>query len=205
MTRLFWSTVSGTIIRLSKIPVLLCLGVNIFQAWLREATNKSYSLNGRAIKRGGGGFIEKKNFFGTFFSNFPTFQRPSNSKGGGGKALMTRPLRQDIFFAASLRGVRKNMIGTLCLASFLIFNFLSYYFIVKTNKLLYNIFNRSLKQTYIHFPCAIFVKGIRSFVRLVPVFTSFLLLSNSFFLNFIFCTVFSMRNRKRKTTKINLE
>ena len=54
--------------------------------------------------RGGGGIgpshSEKNNFFWNFFqrSNVQTFQRPLSSRGGGGgKALMARPLREELF------------------------------------------------------------------------------------------------------------
>ena len=75
---------------------------------------KSSYLNGRAIKRGGwgrAGPLRKKGlFFGTFFSNVPKFQRLLSSRGGGGLGLNGRPLREELFFAASLSflGFRTN-------------------------------------------------------------------------------------------------
>ena len=74
---------------------------------LREATKKSFYLNGRAIKRGGGGgkgraIKEKITFFGTFFSNVPKFQRPFSSRGGGKLDLNGPAIMKRTFFAVSL-------------------------------------------------------------------------------------------------------
>ena len=53
---------------------------------------QSSSINGRAIKRGGGVKVraikKKLTFFGTFFTKVPRFQRP---------------LKKKLFFAASLK------------------------------------------------------------------------------------------------------
>ena len=53
---------------------------------------------------GGGGLAikEKNTFFITFFSKVSRYQRPLSSRGGGGKALMARPLREEFFLWLSL-------------------------------------------------------------------------------------------------------
>ena len=53
-------------------------------------------VKGQAIK-------EKRTFLTPFFSSIPMFQRPLSSRGVGGQALMARPLREELFFAASLK------------------------------------------------------------------------------------------------------
>ena len=56
----------------------------------RGSRKKSSALNGRAIKRGGGGGVmcraikEKITFLEPFLSNVPKFKRPLSSRGGGG-------------------------------------------------------------------------------------------------------------------------
>ena len=72
-----------------KLPDFILGKVKSFQGRLGKPQKKS-SLNGRAIK-------EKITFFGLFFSNVPKFQRPLSSRGEGGKALMARPLREELF------------------------------------------------------------------------------------------------------------
>jgi len=59
-----------------------------FNSSLGKPKKKS-SLKGRAIKKGGGGvkgwaIKEKIIFFGTIFSNVPTFHRPLSPRGEGG-------------------------------------------------------------------------------------------------------------------------
>ena len=61
---------------------------------LREAAKKVLLLLA--------GPLRKNEFFLTFFSNVPKFQRPLSSRGGRGQALMARPLREVRFFAATL-------------------------------------------------------------------------------------------------------
>ena len=87
---------------------------------LREAENNlllmagplrgGEGVKGRAIK-------EIRTYFGNFFSNVPTFQRSNGhwARGGegGGSALIARPLREELFLAASLKYfVRPSLVKT---------------------------------------------------------------------------------------------
>ena len=73
---------------------------------VKETAKKSSSLNGRAIKSGGGvngrAIKEKRTFFGTFFSNVPKCQRPLSSRGGGGLGLNGPAIKRRPFFSLRL-------------------------------------------------------------------------------------------------------
>ena len=68
----------------------------------KGSRKNSSSLNGRAIKRGGGvkgrAIKEKRPFFKTFFSNVPKFQRQLSSRGGGGLGLNDPANKRRNFF-----------------------------------------------------------------------------------------------------------
>ena len=72
---------------------------------LREAAKKVLHLIAGPLKGGGrvkGRAIkEKRTFLGTFSTNVPKFQRLEGGRG----TLMARPLREELFFAASLTNV----------------------------------------------------------------------------------------------------
>ena len=80
---------------------------------LREATQKKSSLNGWAIKRGGGGQVKggplrKKELFLLFFSNVPKFQRPLSSRPGlHGPAIKKRTFQ---FLLRLLLNLNRNVL-----------------------------------------------------------------------------------------------
>ena len=71
---------------------------------------KKASLNGRAIKRWGKGpaIKEERTFFWTWEKKILW---PLSPRGGGGKALMARPLREEIFLPLPL--VAQSYVGNL--------------------------------------------------------------------------------------------